>query len=238
MKNKLTPQQVRKILNLIRTRLPPKSKILCLSLSGPRIFGWGDKRTPYQIYGIFRAKNFWHRIYFKNNEFEIYLSEFEYFLKELPFRRSLDCSTYFAKPFYLDKKFNYQILLSLLAPVVATEDLKDIIKRFLYIFYPELLLRCYWYLMMQIHYLRTGKIELNIFKLNKNYHFKTISILKKDYLSGKRKSDLKYKEQIKTDLKKLIQEFQKLISKREFKKITFDQEKWAKWKKELEKIYL
>ena len=51
-------------LGLIKERLPAKAKILILSLTGSRAFGWAADNLDYDIHGIFVCNHvYWDWVY-------------------------------------------------------------------------------------------------------------------------------------------------------------------------------
>lgn len=219
MKNKIEPAILKKVLGLINARLPKRAKVLCLSLAGSRALGLANEGSNYEIYGIFACKNYWDQARLKKSNIELNLYELEYIFDRIEWHLSFEFFQNIANPIHLDPKFDYKGLLSLYGPGLCQEPIREIkmLENHELSSTPQTALQCYRALMIPIHFLRTGKFELNIFKLNKRYHFRMLPALKEAHLAtiesrGRFLNDQE-KKTIKQDLDGLLKEFRALKEK-------------------------
>lgn len=231
----------------IKSRLLPGQKLLYLSLIGNAIFGWGKSEFPQEIYGLFLAKNFWDKVYLHLPGFYITLFNLTHLLEhEFSTPKNIElfakCALNFANPIYCDKKFDKKALLSFYRPEILLKR-SDLSFDFTYFpFSIDGLLRYYHFLLAQIYYLKTKKIELNLFKLAKKCSFKSkmLSRLKELFLEsfGKEKSTFLSEKEIKKirqDFAKLFLILQKLKEKLPESKIDYFE--FEKWKEKIKKTY-
>ena len=224
-------EKKKRIIKIIKKKFSKKAKILVLSLSGGRAFGWANKHSDYDIYGIFAAKNYWDSVNASEHGFDINLWK----LSDPIYYRSLEFFMDVSNPFYLHPKFDFKGFLKFCTIKTAKEFRGDIlrqIKNFEIVKSPKNALHAYGSLMRSIYFLKKKKFELNVFKINRAYKFGQIEKLKIARTQGGK--DLDEKE-IKRDLAKLLEEYDKLCQK---KKEKLDIEEAKKWfEKEKKKFY-
>lgn len=217
----------KKIYSFIKRKFPKRVKILLLSLTGSRAFGWANENYDYDIHGLFYAKNYWGYCHSGEMGWDINLYEFSKFFNYLIWGyQSFEGFMNLSNPFYLDKDFDFKGFLKLCTPeqVKAIEgDIERQIREFETTGNPRAGLHAYRILMVPIFYLRTGKFQLNVFKINKRYKFKQLEKLKRSYI--KREGEFNFKE-VMRDLKKLKREYESLLK---VKKKKLDKEKAKKW---------
>lgn len=240
--------QRKKIISLIKSRLYPNGKLLYLSLVGNAVFGWGIPEFSQEIYGIFVHPKFWDKVYLNTPGFYITLFNLEHLLyHEYSTHKNLmffaKCSLNFSNPFYVDKNFDYKTLLSFHKPSVI---LKKSELSFDWLYFPfsiDGILRTYHFLLLKIYYLKTQKIELDIFKLAKkcNFNTETISKLKKEFLETFKKRGEVFAisksniVKVRKELKELSLAFQKLKEKMPPGKINYLE--FEMWKQKIKKTY-
>lgn len=242
MNNQLRPEALKELFRLVNDRLPTNGKILCLSLTGSRAFGWANERLDYDIHGLFAAKNAWDWVHYGGDDgfgFDINLYELEYIFGHYPNYLSFEFfQNIIGNPVYLNPKFDYQGLISLCSPNLCFEPIYEISgleDRFT----PRAALHCYRVLMVQIHFLETRTFELNIFKLNEKHKLEMLPVLKQAYWDriesqGRTLEELE-KEKIRQDLAKLLEQFKGL--KEKFKDEKTDIEKIEKWKRKASQLW-
>ena len=238
MNNKLRPEVLKELLDLINVRLPNNGKILCLSLTGSRAFGWARENLDYDIHGIFLAKNAWDWVHYGGKAFDINLYELEYIFTHYPNYLGFEFFQNIANPVYLNPEFDYQGLMLLCSPNCCYEPIYEIHgleNRFT----PRAALHCYRVLMVPIHFLQTRTFELDIFKLNKKHKFAMLPVLKQAYwdrIEGQgRALEDSEKENIRQDLANLLEQFRELKEKSRDEKI--DIEKIEKWKRKASQLW-
>lgn len=238
MDEKIKPEIRKQILDVVNDRLPDNGKILCLSLTGSRAFGWANERMDYDIHGMFVCKNYWDWVCYGEKGLDINLYELEYLFTRLPKYLSFEFFQNISNPIYLNPEFDYYELMSLCAPTLCYEPTREI-KALEADFHPRAALHCYRVLMVPIHFLKTRTFELNIFKINEDYKFEMLPLLKWAYLSSiegrGRAFEDKEEKIIKQDLEKLLKEFR--VLKENFRDEKIDTEKLEKWKEKATKIY-
>lgn len=231
----------------IKSKFLPDQKLLYLSLVGNAIFGWGTPEFPQEIYGLFLAKNFWDKVYMHLPGFYITLFNLIHLLEhEFSTPRNIEffakCALNFANPIYCDKKFDTRPILSFYRPEVLLKK-SDLYFDFTYFpFSIDGLLRYYHFLLGQIYYLKTRKVELDIFKLAKKCSFKSrmISRLRDLFLksAGRGESSFLSEREIKEirqDFEKLSQNLQKL--KKKLPDVKIDYLEFERWKEKIKRVY-
>ena len=217
-----------------------KGKILCLSFTGSRAFGWGGNITDYDIHGIFAKKDYWDWVHIGRKGLDINLYELDYLFGYFPKYLSFEFfQNTMGNPIYLDPQFDYKGLSSLCNASLCYPNTLEI-KKLRLSFNPRAALHCYRGLMVQIYFLKNRKFELNIFKINKqHYNFKMLPILRDKYLASvnNRGGILNEREQnvVIKDLGRLQKDFEEL--KEKFKNEKADMEKFEKWKERAKKLY-
>ena len=242
LEKKIKPDIYKTILDEINKALygESKGKILCLSLTGSRAFGWGGDITDYDIHGIFAKKDYWDWVHIGREGLDINLRELDYISSHFPKYFSFEFfQNTLGNPIYLDSQFDYNGLSSLCNASFCYPNTVET-KRLRLDFNPRAALHCYRGLMVQIYFLKNRKFELNIFKINKQYYnFRMLPILRDKYLASvnNRGGILNEEEQdiVMKDLERLQGDFKKL--KEKFKNEKADMEKFEKWKERAKRLY-
>jgi len=240
MRNQLTPKQIERILSIIESKLPSDGKVVCLSLTGSRSYGWASEKSDWDIRGIFSAKNHWDWVHYSYRDTEIKavidisLYRLQSFLSQSFPSISFEFFREMANPIYLDQKFDYKGLMSFCYPQFCHEPEYDLImfEKFGNV---KNALQAYRILMIQINFLKTNIIETNIFELNQKFKFKILSSLRKKYQEGKPLT-LKEREEIKKDLEKLLNEFRETKNKK-VTEIPIETQRWKAWQDKMKKLY-
>jgi predicted nucleotidyltransferase len=225
----------KRVIEKIKMKLPSEGRILVLSLTGSRAFGWGGEGYDYDVHGIFVAKNYWEYVHTGEEGFDINLWEFSQ-IWPLIEEQSFEAFMNFSNPFYIHPKFDYRGFMRLCTAEAVKRKRYDIehqVREFEATKNPRAALHSYRILMVPIYFLKKKKFELNIFKINnKYYHFKEIEKLKAAYTRGEKGWNFK---RVKKDLARLKKEYDRLCKKKEEK---LDLEKAQKWFAKMKKIFL
>jgi predicted nucleotidyltransferase len=227
-------EKKKRVIKLIKERLPKNGRILVLSLSGSRAFGWADERYDYDIYGIFAAKNYWDYVHSGKEEFDINLYELDHVLSEIQYQH-FEFFMNISNPFYIHPGLDFKGLMSFCTIEAVRQKRGDIlrqIKEFEITKNPRAALHAYRILMVPIYFLKRKKFELNVYKINRIYKFKQLEKLKIAYIRGGGEWSEK---EVKKDLARLLKEYDRLCQKKGRK---LDIKKAEKWQEKMkEKFY-
>jgi predicted nucleotidyltransferase len=227
----LDKRKAERVVELIKEKLPKNGKILVLSLTGSRAFGWAAENYDYDIHGIFAAKNYWDYVHSGEEVFDINLYELDHLLRDIKYQ-SAEFFMNISHPFYIHPKFDFKGLMKF----CTTETVKRMrehilmqIRQFEITKSPRAALHAYRVLMVPIYFLKRKKFELNVYKINKTYKFKQLEKLKNAYTKGVEGWNEK---EVKRDLNRLLKEYDRLCQKKEEKLNMKKVEDWlAKMKK-------
>jgi hypothetical protein len=241
-------REIQKLVSQISKKFSGKGELLYLSLVGNYVFGWGKKEFSQEVYGIFALPNFWDKVYLHLPKFYVTLFNLEHLINhEFKTPENLKvfakCSLNFANPIYIHKKFDFKTLFSFFKPsIVLTKPT----LYFDFVYFPfsiDGVLRYYHFLLCAIYFLKTKKLELNLFELEKKngYKFPILRKLKKLFLAtfeGGKVAPLSFEEkmEIKNNLDTLFKDFIELKAKT--KKEEIDLEKFENWKERMRKTFL
>jgi predicted nucleotidyltransferase len=230
----LEKEKIKRVVELIKEKLPKNGKILVLSLTGSRAFGWAAENYDYDIHGIFAVKNYWDYVHSGKEGFDINLYELEHVLSDIQYQH-FEFFMNISNPFYIHPKFDFKGLMSFCTIEAVKQKRGDIlrqIKEFEITKNPRAALHAYRILMVPIYFLKRRRFELNVFKINRAYKFKQLEKLKIAYIQGKEEWS---KKEVKKDLNRLLKEYDRLCQKKEEK---LDIEKAEKWMEKMkEKFY-
>jgi predicted nucleotidyltransferase len=221
----LEKEKAIRVIELIKRRLPKNGKILVLSLTGSRAFGWANENYDYDIHGVFAAKNYWDYVHSGEEGFDINLYEFGHTLQDIQYQH-FEFFMNISNPFYIHPKFDLKKLMRFCTIEGVKQKRGDILRQvqeFETFKNPRAALHSYRILMVPIYFLKKGKFELNVYKLNKSYKFKQLEKLKIAYTQGKGEWSEK---EVKRDLNRLLKEYDRLCQKKGEK---LDMEKTKKW---------
>jgi predicted nucleotidyltransferase len=227
----LEKEKAKRVIELIKGGLPASGKILVLSLTGSRAFGWANENYDYDIHGVFAAKNYWDYVHSGREGFDINIWELDHLWSDIYYQH-FEFFMNISNPFYVHPKFDFKGLMKFCTIEGVKQKRGDIlrqIKEFEITNNPRAALHAYRILMVPIYFLKKKKFELNIFKINRFYKFKQLEKLKIAYTQGKEGWSEK---EVEKDLTRLLKEYDKLCSKKEEKLDMKKAEDWlAKMKK-------
>jgi predicted nucleotidyltransferase len=218
-------------IELIKEKLPKNGKILVLSLTGSRAFGWADERYDYDIHGIFAAKNYWDYVHSGKEGFDINIWELDHVWSDIYYQH-FEFFMNISNPFYIHPKFDFKGLMKFCTIEAVKQKRGDILRQihdFEITKSPRAALHAYRILMVPIYFLKRRKFELNVFKINRAYKFKQLEKLKNAYTRGVEGWNEK---EVKRDLDRLLKEYDGLCQRKEEKLDMKKIEDWiAKMKK-------
>ena len=216
----------KRVIEIIKKKLPPGGQILVLSLTGSRAFGWANEHYDYDIHGIFAAKNYWDYVHGGEEEFDINIWELSHLWSDIYYQH-FEFFMNISNPFFIHQKFDYKRLMRFCKIEAVKQKRPDILRQiqeFEITKLPRAALHAYRILMVPIYFLKRKKFELNVFKINKIYKFKQLEKLKIAYLQGG--EDWNEKE-VKRDLNYLLKEYDRLCQKKKEEKLDIKEaEKW------------
>jgi hypothetical protein len=207
----MNEQTKQDVIETIKSYLPDSAKILLLSLSGSRAFGWGLTNQDYDIHGIFACENYWDYVHAGKHMFDINLYEFHHTLSDINYQH-FEAFMNWSNPIFVANGFDYEGLMSFCTLEGVKGKCGDIdtqINRFNYDKAARTALHTYRILMVPIHFIDTKKFVLDIFELNKSYNFTELEKLKQVYNTHSRQFNI---EQVKTDIDYLLNLYKQKIS--------------------------
>ena len=208
---------VENVVKLVESILPSEAKILIVSHTGSRAFGWGAENLDYDFRGVFYvSKTYWDWAHIGIKGYDITMETLEH-LKWQIYYRHWTVFYNLSKPVYLNPIFDMDRFLSLCGSDCIKYHLPSIKNEILRLKHvhksPRAGLHCYKELMIPIYYLKTGKIEINCAKLNEEYfHLEQFDRMLENYKYG-RKVEINWDEAIK-DYDELLSELENLLEKR------------------------
>jgi len=220
--------------NIVKEILPERGKILCLSLTGSRAFGWGSKYYDIDVRGIIACKDYWDTMHVGKDHFDINIEELTHVFGSVEYRYWCLFED-LSNPFYIDPDFDYQGLMSLCTAENVKRSLYSIdvqLKRLEVFKTIRTALHCYRVLMVPLHFLRTGKIVTNVLKINEEYNFSQLKRMS-DLYKERKTASINWNE-VHKNLSDLRSELEEELSKRTD---TLDQEAYENWRIRMEEIY-
>jgi len=226
--------ELNKAFRIVKRILPRRGKILCLSLTGSRAFGWGSEYYDIDVKGIIACRNYWDTMHIGKSRFDINIEELSHVYNSIEYKYW----TLFedlANPFYIDQDFDYEGLMSLCSADNIKRSLYSIdvqIKRLDIVKSIRTALHCYRVLMVPLHYLRTGRIVTNVLVINESYNFRELEKMCNLY-SQRRMAPINWDE-VQMNLSSLRSELDSELAKRDD---TLDLEAYENWRLRMEKQY-
>ena len=219
----------RRVFKLLRERLPRKAKVLLLSFTGGRAFGWGSERHDVDVRGVILIdKPYWDFAHIGKEHVDLMVETLEHLGMQIYYRHWTVFEN-MSNPFYIHSAFDFEKFMSFCGADCVKNHLTSIeseILRFKYVHRsPRAGLHCYRLVMVPLYYLDTGKIEIDCVKLNREvFHFEEFDKMVEAY---------KYDRQVKIDYEKAIKDYEEMLSelKDRIRDVTnqLDNEKLARW---------
>jgi len=221
----LEEKKAKRVIEIIKEKLPKDGKILVLSLTGSRAFGWANENYDYDIHGTFAAKNYWDYVHSGEEGSDINIWELSHIGEDIQ-HQSFEFLMNISNPFYINPKFDFKGLMKFCTIEAVRQKRGDILRQiqeFEIFKNPRAALHAYRILMVPIYFLKRKKFELNIYKINRAYKFKQLEKLKIAYTQ--REEGWSEKE-VKRDLNRLLKEYDRLCQEKGEKLDTKKAESW------------
>jgi len=163
----------REVVNIIRGIIPSRARILLLSHTGSRAFGWSWYNYDYDIHGLIACDRYWDWMHLGKPPFDINIYEVSHLLDiDLVYRHG-EVIMNLSNPFYLDPEFPFKELMRLVTPDFFSEHmLVSQINFFKTFKQPRAALHAYRLAIVPIHFMKKGRMELNVFKAAKSLKLK------------------------------------------------------------------
>jgi len=179
---------------LVEKALHPKGKILVLSLTGSRAFGWADDRYDYDVHGGFHVplRYYWDWVHMGKIKYDVNLWSFEHLLGDVRYQH-FNIFENLSNPFYVDPSFDIERFLSFCGIRAAANNLFcvdhqiDWSKRAPT---PRTLLHTYRALLVGIYFLENVTLEINVAKLFSIYDLTHFNTLREAHLKGESYEDV------------------------------------------------
>jgi hypothetical protein len=192
LENKINEKISQEIIGIINGCLPKNAKLLFLSLTGSRAFGWASDNQDYDVHGVFLCDNYWDWVHVGRTKYDINLYEFNHLASDIQIQHFEQFMNW-SNPFYVDSKFDLNGLMSFCTLDAVKQKQGDIeaqINRFKFDKAPRTALHAYRILMVPLYFIENRKFELNIFKINEKFNFQQLGKLKDAYNSSSRAFDI------------------------------------------------
>lgn len=219
-----------KSIKIITDLLPKNSEILVLALTGSRAFGWGGEVYDIDIRGVFSCKDWWETIHWGRCLYDINLEELYHAFNSVTYKYW----TFFedlSKPFYIHSDFDYKTMFEFCTSANIKQHMMTIKRQLRYLELheiPRTALHCYRVLMVPLHFLRTGEIEIDVIKLNEDFQYEELFTLADTYLRRVEWHGNWYK--VKKHLKELSKTLKDELKERDD---VLDMEKYKEWRKKM-----
>jgi hypothetical protein len=192
LENKINEKTSQEIISIINGCLPNNAKLLFLSLTGSRVFGWASDNQDYDAHGVFLCDNYWDWVHAGRVRYDINLYEFSHLESDIQIQHFEQFMNW-SNPFYIDSKFDFNGLISFCTLDAVKQKHGDIeaqINRFKFDKSARTALHAYRILMVPLYFIENRKFELDIFKINEQYNFQQLGKLKDAYNSSSRTFDI------------------------------------------------
>lgn len=159
------------VVDRVRSLLPERAKILILSHTGSRAFGWGAECYDIDVRGVVYCKDHWDTFH-DGWKWDVNLEIFSHFLQGLRYHYWTIFED-LANPFYLHEGWDQEEYMKLCTAANVANHLYSIRTQIAQVTLGESVrtaLHAYRLLLSPIHFLRTGVVEINIRKLASLYN--------------------------------------------------------------------
>lgn len=202
---------VNSAIEIIKGILPSDSRLLVLSLTGSRAFGWASSNMDYDVHGVYYASNYWDWVHLGKSRFDINLHELSHIVTDLKYQH-FEVMMNLSNPVYVDPDFDYDGMYRLLRPVSVLykrHDVKNEISKFRNDRCPRTALHAFRQMMVCLNFINTGKFVLDVFRLKDQYGITVLESLRDAYL---RYTQFDYDKTI-NELESLYSVFESTVSK-------------------------
>jgi len=154
-----------KLFEIIAERLPYDARILLLSHTGSRAYGWSWYNFDYDIHGVFACKNWWDWVHLGVDMFDINLYELRHLTNMDLYYKHGEVIINLGNPVYLDPEFPWDDVLDLVTPDFFPDSGVDYQLAQLRVHFScRTALHAYRVMIVPMHFMRFGVFEHNIFR--------------------------------------------------------------------------
>jgi len=231
VRENFSPDEQQRVKETIEGILGDQAEVILLCLTGSRAYGWGGTRYDFDVRGLFMEHgDYWDGCHFGKRGLDITLEEVQHFLRDMKWRWVLyeDMSM----PFYISEKFDWSGFQSFCAAnhVRGQQHTTDMeIERMKNSRQPRKTLHCYRQVMVPIHFLETGVINIDVLELNGEFNSPWVPKLTNIYLHQE-KETIEWKE-VFAEVDSLRERLHQLLDENDSE---FDAERFTVWRRELE----
>jgi len=191
MKEPITGEQKKEVETILRAGLPEGATIILLSTTGSRMFGWGSSAYDIDVRVVAAQKDYWDTWHSGVRGYDCNCEELEHFIAGVR-RRYWTTFEDLANPFYIDDRFDFDEFQSLCSAGNVRNHMFTIgneVQKFKLASHHRTALHAYRLQLCSLYFLRTGKIEVNVPKINEEiFGSEHIPILAEEYATRKRKT--------------------------------------------------
>lgn len=154
-----------KIWELVATRLPYDARVLILSHTGSRAYGWSWYNFDMDIHGVFACKDWWDWVHLGKNTFDINMYELGHLLFMDLYYKHGEVMINLGNPIYLDPEFPFDEMLDLISTDFWHDSTVDYqIAQLRTHFSARTALHTYRVMIVPMYFMRFGRFEHNIFR--------------------------------------------------------------------------
>lgn len=191
MKDPITKEQQREITVLLKDCLPKDAVLVMLSGTGSRFFGWGSKAYDIDVRVVVARPNYWDTWHLGTMIYDMNCEELMHLIRGVKYRYWTIFED-LANPFYVDDQFDFAEYQSLCSAGNVRNHMFTIaneVQKFNLASSHRTALHAYRLQLCSLYFLRTGKIEVNVPKINEEiFHSEYIPVLAEEYATRKQKT--------------------------------------------------
>jgi len=223
-------------LQMINDRLHPEATIVLLSLTGSRAFGWGNERYDWDVHGIIAKPKWWSKVHLGERGYDINLNELTPTL-----RKSTTFWTIYedlSNPFFIHPDFDFDRWQSFCTMENARNNIGSVryqlARHNTYSKDVRTALHTYRIMMVPLHFIDTGSLEINIYKCNKTLNMTQIEPLRQAYTRQKKRDPIDW-QVVHDEIEVLWLKFESAIS--DWENYRTDKEGLLKFTDEMKKVF-
>jgi len=177
-----------KLWEITVTRLPYDARVLLLSHTGSRAYGWSWYNFDMDIHGIFACKNWFDWVHIGIMSFDLNLYELGHILNMDLYYKHGDVMINLGNPIYLDPEFPFDEMLDLISTDFWHDSMVEYqIAQLKTYFNSRTALHTYRVMIVPMFFMKHGYFEHNIFKasIDLGLDLEGIYICREAYLASK-----------------------------------------------------
>jgi len=229
-----------RVLSVIRSKPGmDRARILVLSHTGSRAFGWADDRFDIDIHGVFALKGYWDYVHAGEEGIDLNLHELYHLIWMVLYYKSGEWATNLFNPIYLDKDFPFKEMLDLVnEEFFRYESVEHELFRLHQRFSPRTALHAYRLVLVPVYFLTTRRPELNVFRINEELGLglKGLELCKDAYIAGRNLPE-ESREVVWSELRGLLPRFLEVKARYPGIKGEEWERRWRELKEYLEGVY-